>query len=119
MKQRLMFLGRRHTDASISSVRPTPEEAKKWAESFPLLMSHKCKLQSPKAEMLIGKKDEDVADICGTSARDHSDTARDAVLRGLCQHHHPSRSTSVPAGSHLMKQPHSISSFLWLRLRLL
>lgn len=46
MKQRLRFLRRRHTDSSISSkpsVRPTPEQATKWAESFELLMSSRCK----------------------------------------------------------------------------
>lgn len=46
MKQRLRFLRRRHTDSSISSkpsVRPTPEQASKWAESFELLMGSRCK----------------------------------------------------------------------------
>lgn len=43
MKQRLRFLRRRHTDSSIQStnVRPTPEEASKWSESFQLLMRNK------------------------------------------------------------------------------
>lgn len=42
MKLRLTFLRRRHTDTSIqNSVRPSPEEAQKWADSFQELMSSK------------------------------------------------------------------------------
>lgn len=42
MKLRLTFLRRRHTDSSIqNSVRPPPEEAQKWANSFQDLMSNK------------------------------------------------------------------------------
>ncbi|GFV04075.1 regulator of G-protein signaling 3 [Trichonephila clavipes] len=43
MKMRLSFLRRRHTDSSLqpSSVRPTPEEAHKWAESFQELTNSK------------------------------------------------------------------------------
>ncbi|RWS29813.1 regulator of G-protein signaling 12-like protein [Leptotrombidium deliense] len=42
MKQRLRFLRRRNTDSLLdsSSVRPTPEEAQKWSQSFQLLMSN-------------------------------------------------------------------------------
>ncbi|XP_023228782.1 uncharacterized protein LOC111629146 isoform X1 [Centruroides sculpturatus] len=41
-KLRLTFLRRRHTDSSIqNSVRPSPEEAQKWADSFQDLMSSK------------------------------------------------------------------------------
>jgi hypothetical protein len=45
MKFRLGFLKRRHTEGVInsSSVRPQPEEAQKWANSFSDLMSSKCK----------------------------------------------------------------------------
>ncbi|KAI1305368.1 Regulator of G-protein signaling 3 [Halotydeus destructor] len=42
MKQRLRFLRRRHTDSSLAgsaNVRPTPDEAAKWASSFIQLMS--------------------------------------------------------------------------------
>ncbi|XP_013781250.2 regulator of G-protein signaling 3-like [Limulus polyphemus] len=42
MKQRLRFLRRRHTDSSIqSSIRPSPDEAGKWATSFQELMASK------------------------------------------------------------------------------
>lgn len=42
MKLRLGFLRRRHTDATIQpSVRPPPEEAQKWADSFHDLMASK------------------------------------------------------------------------------
>lgn len=46
MKFRLGFLKRRHTEGTInsSSVRPQPEEAQKWANSFSDLMASKCKL---------------------------------------------------------------------------
>lgn len=42
MKMRLSFLRRRHTDSSLQpSVRPSPEEAHKWAESFHELTNSK------------------------------------------------------------------------------
>ncbi|KFM78802.1 Regulator of G-protein signaling 3, partial [Stegodyphus mimosarum] len=42
MKMRLSFLRRRHTDSSLQpSVRPSPEEALKWAESFQELTNSK------------------------------------------------------------------------------
>ncbi|XP_076320858.1 regulator of G-protein signaling 3-like [Tachypleus tridentatus] len=42
MKLKLGFLRRRHTDSSIqSTVRPSPEEAEKWSESFQELMASK------------------------------------------------------------------------------
>ncbi|XP_013781190.1 regulator of G-protein signaling 3-like [Limulus polyphemus] len=42
MKLRLGFLRRRHTDSSIqATIRPSPEEAGKWAESFNELMASK------------------------------------------------------------------------------
>ncbi|XP_076352014.1 uncharacterized protein LOC143247588 [Tachypleus tridentatus] len=42
MKQRLRFLRRRHTDSSIQpSVRPSPDEARRWATSFQELMASK------------------------------------------------------------------------------
>ncbi|KAG8201054.1 hypothetical protein JTE90_002729 [Oedothorax gibbosus] len=43
MKMRLSFLRRRHTDSSLqpASVRPTPEEALKWAQSFQELTNSK------------------------------------------------------------------------------
>lgn len=45
MKFRLGFLKRRHTEGTIhsTSVRPPPEEAQKWANSFTDLMASKCK----------------------------------------------------------------------------
>lgn len=47
MKFRLGFLKRRHTEGTISSsVRPQPEEAQKWANSFNDLMASKCKCRS-------------------------------------------------------------------------
>ncbi len=45
----LGFLKRRESDGKIPgppSVRPTPEEAKKWATSFQALMASKCKFSS-------------------------------------------------------------------------
>lgn len=47
MKFRLGFLKRRHTEGTIhsASVRPPPEEAQKWANSFNDLMASKCKFQ--------------------------------------------------------------------------
>lgn len=46
IKFRLGFLKRRHTEGTInpSSVRPVPEEAQKWSNSFSDLMASKCKL---------------------------------------------------------------------------
>ncbi|XP_076360187.1 uncharacterized protein LOC143252237 [Tachypleus tridentatus] len=42
MKLRLGFLRRRHTDSSIqATIRPSPEEAGRWAESFNELMASK------------------------------------------------------------------------------
>uniref|UniRef100_T1J7Q6 RGS domain-containing protein n=1 Tax=Strigamia maritima TaxID=126957 RepID=T1J7Q6_STRMM len=41
MKLRLGFLRRRQTDSIQSSVRPTPEDAHKWADSFMDLMNSK------------------------------------------------------------------------------
>lgn len=46
-KQRLRFLRmRRHTVSSSSSVRPSPDEASKWAHSFNIMMGHKCEYMS-------------------------------------------------------------------------
>ena len=42
MRLRLGFLRRRSTESSLS-VRPSPEEAQKWSESFTSLMASKCK----------------------------------------------------------------------------
>jgi len=43
MKLRLGFLRRRSTESSITTVRPQPHEAQKWATSFADLMASTCK----------------------------------------------------------------------------
>lgn len=43
MRLRLGFLRRRSTESALSA-RPSPEEARKWSESFSALMASKCKL---------------------------------------------------------------------------
>lgn len=61
MKMRLSFLRRRHTDSSLqSSVRPTPEEAQKWAQSFQELTSSKYGLSLFRAFLSREFSDENI-----------------------------------------------------------
>ncbi|XP_015929229.1 regulator of G-protein signaling 3 isoform X2 [Parasteatoda tepidariorum] len=61
MKMRLSFLRRRHTDSSLQpSVRPTPEEAHKWAESFQELTNSKYGLSLFRAFLSREFSDENI-----------------------------------------------------------